>query len=355
MENLRRAIVNVSSLGLDMIAGHFASRYVGVVKLRFWIVVCVTVPMAAADLRLGIIGTDTSHCTAFTRVLNDATAPGHVSGARVVAAYKGGSPDLEESMRVIDKYAAELKDRWGVQFVDSIEDFCPLVDGLLLESVDGRPHLAQFREAVRCAKPVFIDKPLTSTLEDALAIAKVARVANVPWFSASALRFSPIAELRRPDMISAIVWAPAPLEPHHQLDLSWYGIHAVEMLYTLFGTGCEEVSRMSSPDADVITGRWRDGRLGTVHTQRPYGKYGGVVFLKDRTLEAKPDIPIDYVPLVEQIVKFMQTRVPPVANEETLEIFEFMDAAQRSVQQGGAAVKLRASPALLSPAARVTQ
>jgi hypothetical protein len=303
-----------------------------------------SVPLAlGADLRLGIIGTDTSHATAFTTVLNDANAPNHVAGARVVVAYKGGSPDLEESMKVIDKYASELKDKWGVQFVSSISDLCPMVDGLLLESVDGRPHLAQFREAVRCGKPVFIDKPLASTLTDAFAIARLARESNIPWFSASALRFSPIAELRSPQLISAIVWAPAPMEAHHQLDLSWYGIHAVEMLYTLMGTGCVEVSRMSSPDSDVITGRWKDGRLGTVHTQRPYGKYGGVVFLKDRTLEAKPDIPIDYVPLVQQIVTFMQTKVPPVENDETLEIFEFMDAAQRSAQEGGKAVKLEKS------------
>lgn len=295
----------------------------------------------ASDLRLGIIGTDTSHVTAFTHVLNDPEAPSHVAGARVVAAFKGGSPDLEESVKNVDEYASELKDKWNVQFVSSISDLCPLVDGLLLESVDGRPHLAQFREAVRCGKPVFIDKPLASTLADAFAIARLARESNVPWFSASALRFSPIADMRSPQTISAIVWAPAPMEPHHELDLSWYGIHAVEMLYTLFGAGCVEVERMSSPDDDVITGRWKDGRLGTVHTQRPYGKYGGVVFLKDRTSNARPDIPIDYVPLVQQIVKFMQTQTPPVANQETLEIFEFMDAAQRSVAQGGDVVKLR--------------
>ncbi|HEX3681243.1 MAG TPA: Gfo/Idh/MocA family oxidoreductase [Bryobacteraceae bacterium] len=313
----------------------------------------ISLPLAAAnDLRLGIIGTDTSHVTAFTHVLNDPDTPNHVAGARVVAAYKGGSPDLEESVSKIGEYASELKDKWDVQFVGSIGDLCPLVDGLLLESVDGRPHLAQFREAVRCGKPVFIDKPLASTLADAFTIARLARESNVPWFSASALRFSPIAEMRSSQsaasqpqaaraMISAIVWAPAPLEPHHQLDLSWYGIHAVEMLYTLFGAGCVEVERMSSPDDDVITGRWKDGKLGTVHTQRPYGKYGGVVFRKDRTLEARPDIPIDYVPLVQQIVTFMQTKAPPVANEETLEIFEFMDAAQRSLAQGGGVVKLR--------------
>jgi Oxidoreductase family, NAD-binding Rossmann fold len=302
---------------------------------------CITLPLApAADLRLGLIGTDTSHATAFTSALNDASSPNHVPGARVVAAFKGGSPDLEESRKRLDVYAAELRDKWGVRFVPSISDLCPLVDGLLLESVDGRPHLAQFREAVRCGKPVFIDKPLASTLADAFAIARLARESNIPWFSASALRFSPIAELRNPQAVSAIVWAPAPLEPHHQLDLSWYGIHAVEMLYTLLGPGCLEVERMSSPDDDVITGRWKDGRLGTVHTQRPYGKYGGVVFLRDRTLQARPDIPIDYIPLVRQIVAFMQTKVPPVSNGETLEIFEFMDASQRSVASGGSVVKL---------------
>jgi hypothetical protein len=309
-----------------------------------WVVFFLLFSLTAArasDLRLGIMGTDTSHATAFTHVLNDPAAPNHVAGARVVAAYKGGSPDLEESAKKVDQYASELKDKWGVQFVSSISDLCPLVDGLLLESVDGRPHLAQFREAARCGKPVFIDKPLASTLADAFAIARLAHESNVPWFSASALRFSPIAEMRTGQTISAIVWAPAPMEPHHQLDLSWYGIHAVEMLYTLFGTGCVEVERMSSPDDDVITGRWKDGRLGTVHTQRPYGKYGGVVFRKDRTLEARPDIPIDYVPLVQQIVKFMQTKAPPVANEETLEIVEFMDAAQRSVEHGGSVEKLR--------------
>jgi hypothetical protein len=214
------------------------------------------------------------------------------------------------------------------------------VDGLLLESVDGRSHLTQFREASRCGKPVFIDKPLASTLADAKEIARIANERNIPWFSSSSLRYSFIAEMRTPDMVSAIVWAPGPLEAHHQLDLSWYGIHGIEMLYTLFGTGCTEVSRISSPDSDVITGRWKDGRLGTVHLQRPYGKYGSVVYLKDKSLNANPDISSSYVPLVKQIVKFMETKTAPVPNDETLEMFEFMDAAQRSVAEHGALVKL---------------
>ena len=299
---------------------------------------CFALP--AAELRLGIIGTDTSHAVAFTRILNDRAAADYVPGARVVAAWKGGSPDIEESATRVEQYANELKEKWAVKIVGSIAELCPAVDGLLLESVDGRPHLAQFGQAVECGKPVFIDKPLASTLADAREIARLARERNIPWFSSSSLRYSPVAEMRTPEMIGAVVWAPGPLEAHHQLDLAWYGIHGIEMLYTLFGTGCVEVSRISSPDSDVITGRWKDGRLGTVHLQRPYGKYGSVVYLRNRNLNAKPEIASNYVPLVRKIVSFMQDKTPPVPNGETIEIFEFMDAAQRSLAQGGRAVRL---------------
>ena len=296
--------------------------------------------IAGADLRLGIIGTDTSHATAFTQVLNNPNDPNHVPGARVVAAWKGGSPDIHESAARVDQYAAALKDKWGVKLVDSIAELCPDVDGLLLESVDGRPHLEQFRQAAACGKPVFIDKPLASSLADAREIARLAREKSIPWFSASSLRYSPIADLRRPDVRSAIVWAPGPLEPHQQLDLSWYGIHGIEMVYTILGTGCVEVSRVSAPDFDVITGKWSDGRVGTVHLQRPYGRYGGIVFLKDQHVIPMPDVSVNYTPLVREIVKFMETKTPPISNDETLEIFAFMDAAQKSVAAGGALVKL---------------
>jgi hypothetical protein len=310
-------------------------------SLRLLGIILAAIPLIAADLRLGIIGTDTSHVIAFTQALNDPNAKDHIPGARVVAAFKGGSKDIEESASRVQQYATELKEKWSVRLVGSIQDLCLDVDGLLLESVDGRKHLAQFQEAIHCGKPVFIDKPLASTLEDAWKIARIARQANIPWFSASALRFSSIQEMRSRDMIGAIVWSPGPLEPHHALDLSWYGIHGVEMLYTLFGTGCEAVSRISTPDSDVVTARWKDGKLGTLQTQRPYGTYGAVVFLKNRAILTSTSIKPDYTPLIKQIVAFMQSKIPPVPNIETLEEFAFMDAAQKSAEQGGRAIEIR--------------
>lgn len=297
---------------------------------------------AGARLRLGIIGTDTSHVTAFTQILNDESSPDHVPGGQVVAAYKGGSPDVESSATRVDQFAAELRSKWNVRFFATIPELCRNVDAVLLESVDGRVHLEQARLVIAAHKPLFIDKPLASTLEDAREIARLAAEAGVPWFSASSLRFGEIAEtMKFADATGVDTWGPGPLEPHHQLDLSWYAIHPIELLYALMGPGCGEVTRIFTPDADVIVGRWKDGRIGTVRALRPYGDYGAVVFRPKQVLES-PSRPADsYRPLLVEIMKFFETGQPPVPNRETLEIFAFMDAAQRSKEQGGKPMRLR--------------
>lgn len=296
----------------------------------------------AADLRLGIVGTDTSHAVAFTSLLNDPTHKDHIAGARVVAAFKGGSPDLKESASRVDKLADELKTKYGVEIVPDIATLLTKVDAVLLESVDGRPHLAQFREIVKGRKPVFIDKPLASTLADAREIARIARENGIPWFTSSALRFGDgMAEMRIEGLNGVMAWGPGPLESHHQLDLTWYGIHTVEVLYTLLGTGCVEVSRTFADDAEVVTGRWQDGRVGTIRLHRPYSAFGATVFSPKLIRSSDKELYSGYRNLLREIVAFFQTGKPPVKEAETMEMFAFMDAAQRSREAGGAPVKLR--------------
>jgi len=297
---------------------------------------------AAAQLRLGIVGTDTSHVIAFTRMLNDADSPDHVPGARVVAAFKGGSPDLKASWERVEKFAQELQSKWAIEIVPDIPTLCQKVDGVLLESVDGRVHLAQARQIIAARKPMFIDKPLAATLEDAREIARLAREAGVAWWSSSSLRYSEIVTaLKSQQATGVMTWGPGPFEEHHYLELSWYAIHPIEMLYALMGPGAEEVTRISGATADLIVGRWKDGRIGSVRAIRPYSDYGAVVFGPKKTLRSTPEMKTGYRPLVVEIVTFFQTLVPPVPNEETLELFAFMDAAQRSKEQGGRPVRLR--------------
>jgi len=296
----------------------------------------------AADLRLGIVGTDTSHVIGFATAYNDPSSSGHVPGARIVAAFRGGSPDIPASRDRIDGFTRQLQEKFGVEIVASIAELCRRVDGVLLTSNDGRIHLAQAREIIAARKPLFIDKPLASTLEDAREIARLARVAGVPWFSTSTLRYA-VVGLKTPDLSGVEVWGPGPLEEHHHLDLSWYAIHEAEMLFTLLGTGCEEVTRVESADASVVTCRWKDGRIGTMRALRPYSDYGAVLFRKtekNQTSDTRP-IRATTIELDRDLVTFFTSGIPPVPNEDTLELMAFLDAAQRSKEAAGKPMRLR--------------
>jgi predicted dehydrogenase len=300
------------------------------------------VPGRAADLRIGMIGLDTSHVIAFTTLLNKADHKNHVPGGTVVAAFKGGSPDIESSASRVDGYTRQLQEEFGVQILPTIEAVCQQVDVVLLESVDGRPHLAQARPVIEAGKPLFIDKPVAGSLSDAIAIYRLARERHVPVFSSSAYRFyESLQTVKRTDVgaiRTVISYGPAHLEPHHP-DLFWYGVHPTEALYTLLGTGCETVVRVATPDTDVVTGTWSNGRVGML-----VGLRGGpaphqvTVFGTKGVAEQQGSG--DYTPLVREIMKFFQTRVAPVTPEETLEIFAFMAAADESKRQGGKPVNL---------------
>jgi predicted dehydrogenase len=295
------------------------------------------------DLRVGIIGLDTSHAVEFTKLLNDPKNPAHIAGARVVAAFPGGSADIPSSADRVPQYTATLRDQWQVEIVADIPALLARVDAVLLLSVDGRPHLEQIRPVIAARKPVFIDKPLAASLKDAREIYRLCAEARVPCFSASALRFYPGIQAMKTtagEIIGVEAFAPATLEPHHP-DLYWYAIHGVEILYTLMGPGCRWVQRTFTDDQDVIVAQWSDGRTATLRgTRKGPHLYGATVYGSKSVRLSEPVQGALYQGLVTEIVRFFQTGRPPVSPEETLEMFVFMDAAQLSRQRDGARVEL---------------
>ena len=67
-------------------------------------------------------------------------------------------------------YPTEEIQKLGVKISPSIGALLKQVDCVLLETNDGRPHLAQALEVIRAGKPFFVDKPIAASLEDAVAI-----------------------------------------------------------------------------------------------------------------------------------------------------------------------------------------
>ncbi len=292
-------------------------------------------------IRIGIIGLDTSHATAFTKMLNDAKPEADFVGCRVVAAYPKGSPDIESSTSRVPEYTKQVV-AMGVEIVDSIEVLLTKVDAVLLETNDGRPHLEQVLPVLKAGKRVFVDKPIAGSLTDSVAIFEAAKHYKVPLFSSSSLRFSKNAQALRNGKLGKITgcdaFSPCSLEKSHP-DLYWYGIHGVESLFTVMGPGCKQVSRASTPNYDVALGEWTDGRLGTFRGIRAGGGgYGGTAFAEKGV---EPIGGYDgYKPLLVEIVKMFRTGEVPVSEEETLEIYAFMAAADESKKNGGAPVTL---------------
>jgi hypothetical protein len=294
---------------------------------------------AGKDLRAGIIGTDTSHVPQFVKIFH-----AHPEWKiKVVAAFKGGSPDLPLSANRLEGFAKTIQDG-GVEIVESIDALISKVDVVLLTSVDGRPHLAQVTPVFKAGKRVFIDKPLAASLDDARRIVALSKETRTPFFSASSVRFhKEIPALRGNSSLGKVTKVEAtyllqPLEFHP--DLFYYGIHGVEALYAVMGTGCTTLARRVEGNLDVTTCTWKDGRVGSF---RGLPKSDATQPLLRMTAEkgtAETKGAADNEGIIRAIAEFFHTGRTPVDVAQTIEVFEFMTAAQLSKERGGAEVKL---------------
>lgn len=311
--------------------------------LFLWILLTVNLGLHAQGvIKIGIIGLDTSHSTAFTELLNGDSDDRLAKEFEVVAAYPYGSKTIKSSYERIPGYIKEMK-KHGVEITSSIAELLDKVDCVMLETNDGRVHLEQAMEVFKAGKICYIDKPIGATLGQAIAIYEMAEKYNIPIFSSSALRFSPQNQKLKNEefgkILGADCYSPHKTEPTHP-DFGFYGIHGVETLYTLMGDGCEAVSRTSTPSTDVVVGRWKDGRIGTFRgIKEGPAIYGGTAYTPDGAVAAGGYA--GYKVLLEQILNFFKTGIAPVSKKETIEIFTFMKASNMSKEQNGKSVTMQ--------------
>ena len=295
------------------------------------------------QLKIGIIGLDTSHVAAFAKVFNWKDYPFYIPGAGTIRkAYPGGSRLFSESWTRVEKFTDILREN-GAEIVDSIADMADM-DAFLLTSCDGRQHPEQFRILAPFGKPVFIDKPFACSYADALEIARLAEQYGTPVMTASSIRYAAgVSSLPvKPSEITvAETFGPLPLPPDYR-DYFWYGIHSVELLYSYLGTGCESVRSVHLEDADLLIGSWKDGRTGFVCGSRKGASEFGVrltagtghtVGIQDRSVS-------HIYTLTKHLIGFLKTGKSPIDLRESLEIMAFLEAASRSLNESGRIVFL---------------
>ena len=296
----------------------------------------------AVTLRAGMIGLDTSHVPAFSRIFNSDKAAGDVVGIKVVARYPGGT-DIPASKDRVGKFTDQLREM-KIEIVSTIPELLKRVDVVMLESVDGRIHLEEAIPVIKAGKPLWIDKPVAGSLADAIVIFELAKKHNVPVFSASSARFSPgLQTVLNDEKVGPVVGAATWGSCSYSLgtpDMFFYGIHGIEPLFVLMGRGCKTVSRVRTSDTDFVTGVWNDGRIGTYRGIRKAVASSGATVFGTKAIVEPPKGGGGYEALCQEIARFFKTGKSPVSAEETIEIFTFMEAADESKRQGGAPVTM---------------
>ncbi|MBY0515177.1 MAG: Gfo/Idh/MocA family oxidoreductase [Gemmataceae bacterium] len=293
-------------------------------------------------IRLGLLDFDTSHAVEFTRRLNriGTDAEQFVDGATVVVGCPGESKLSPER---VAGFADQMK-KYGVPLVDKPEEMIGKVDGMLIEAVDGTVHYERARPFLEAGIPCYVDKPFTCSVADARKLIELAERKKLPIFSSSSLRYAPevveyVADAKHGNLLGCVAYSPCSLSPipERNAGLFHYGIHGVEVLYTLMGPGCKRVTATHERGVDVVTGQWGDGRVGTFRGIRDGGAgYGFVGFAEKGVQAVTVGTKFIYRELLKQIVAMFKTGKPPLDPAVTLEIVAFIEAANRSGSNHGA-------------------
>jgi virulence factor len=296
-------------------------------------------------LKLGLLDFDTSHAVEFTKRLNhrDVDKEQWVEGATVVIGCPGESKLSPERIPGFTEAMKKLE----VPLVEKPADMIGKVDAMLIEAVDGSVHYERARPFLEAGVPCFVDKPFACSVADARKIVDLAAKKKLPLFSSSALRFAPelvayLADEKHGKVLGAVAYGPASQHERNP-GLFHYGIHAVEVLYTLMGPGCQTVTCTSDKTVDVVTGHWKDGRVATVRgTRSGPGAYGAVAFAEKATQAVTIGTKFIYRELLKKIVETFATGKPPIPVEVTVEIVAFIEAAFKSANNHGMVQKVEA-------------
>ncbi len=285
------------------------------------------------SMNIGLIGLDTSHVNEFCTILNKQKK----FNVKITHGFPGGSDLCAVSRDRVMKFTMTASQN-GVEIVDEIERVAENCDALIITSCDGRQHVEQFEKIAPFKKPVFIDKPFTCSLADALTVQKLAREHGTPFFSASALRYAKgIHGFSRSKAIDvAEIHGPVSILDDYP-GWFWYGVHVIEIAAELLGAGVTDVVASRKGKVDLVNATWADGRKAVLigHRYEHEHAWGARCWCDQELVETvaltKPSF---FELMVPRIIDFFKSGISPVDEREMIEIVGIAEAVNDSIETG---------------------
>ncbi len=287
------------------------------------------------DIKVALIGLDTSHTVEFAKRMQapDCPADQKVSGLRAISCLRFPSPFQAEDGQ--DNRQKQIE-AWGVKVTRNFDEAIAGADAIMLEINEPAFHLDYFARCAGLGKRIFLDKPLADTITNGKKIVEIAQAKKVEFFSSSSLRFVPQllgACEQMPQPVFTNVFGPLGKAPAGS-DIVWYGVHSFEMLQRAMGRGAQSVFVKKDGAGVTAIVQYPNNRRGVVELPDGAWVYGGSLRNKEKAVPFVVDMGRAYSDLLVQIEKFFRTGELPVSVEDTVEVMALLDAARRSNDSG---------------------
>ncbi|MHA1372543.1 MAG: Gfo/Idh/MocA family oxidoreductase [Promethearchaeota archaeon] len=290
-------------------------------------------------IKIGMIGLDTSHVNTFCRIFNKRKK----SPARIMYGYPGGSDEFSMSYNRVGKFTLSVA-RQGVEIVEDLEDIGEKSDALIITSCDGRQHLEQFEVVAPFGKPVFIDKPFTCSVDDAFKIMSLSKKYSAPVFSASALRYyRGIHELSAGKKVhSMCVHGPVQILDDFP-GWFWYGVHVVEIVFEMLGSGIQDVQVIETTDKlDIVVSTWRNDRKVICFGYRydNFHEWGVRLWTENGLVVSTAENKGGFEKLVAAMIDFFKSGESPVSERVMVEEMAMLEAINISKSENNAKIQV---------------
>jgi len=268
-------------------------------------------------LRMGLVDLCTSHPGSFVPILRQ------MDGVEVAAVYDSGAARP-------DGYAEQFAAEHAIPHAcERLEDMLDLVDAAIVHSADWDSHLDRARPFIEAGKPVYIDKPVVANLRDLNELLNLEAKHGTLIMGGSSLRWAAeVQELRdrvaeRGEVVSAFGSGPG--------DFFNYGIHTIEMLGGLLGSGVRSVTWVASRGTtDVFHAAYSDGRMALFQLGSPHHEWQVTVTTTGGGATATVDAGKLYEALLRHYLAALETGQAPVPLRDVLESIQVALAAKVS-------------------------
>lgn len=285
--------------------------------------------------RIGILGSDNSHALAFAKLCNlcDANGNYEYDDVRITAIY--GFNDSPE-------HTQEVAREGNIPFIaKSPEEFYDKVDAVMVVYRDGKYHLPAILPFIEKGYPVWIDKPIVTSIEDAEILKKALEENNTLFTGGSTMKYnyevlglkSRIASGNLGDITAGFLNFPANLKSEYS-GIFFYASHLCEMCLSIFGYDAKsvETSVLADNNFNVIVS-YDTKQVVLNFNEKTGGKLHGVVLGSEGSATTEFDLSVIYKLGFDQFVKMLRTKKIPLSFDELIKPVYMMTAIDKSIKE----------------------